>query len=256
MYSNHPLVSLITVSYNSAKTIRDTIESVLNQTYNRIEYIVIDGLSSDSTLLIIDEYKEAFKFRGYNLKIISEKDCGLYDAMNKGVSNALGEIVGIINSDDFYSNQMVIQKVVDIMVEKKAHCIYGDLHFVDYQDTSKIVRIWKAKKGDFRLGWNPPHPTTFISKETYNNFGLYRVDFRISSDYDILFRFIHKGKIKVEYLQEFLIKMRSGGVSTRGIKNNIIASKEIYISLKENKQKFKILIIILRLINKLKQFIR
>lgn len=255
MYSENPLVSLITVSFNSDKTISDTIESILKQTYGRIEYIVIDGLSNDNTVPIVKKYEQHFKDKGFTMKIISEKDNGLYDAMNKGVTIATGEIIGILNSDDFYTDEFVIEKVVNSMKKENADCLYADLQFVDQEDTTKIVRTWKVKKGDFRLGWNPPHPTTFISKETYNKFGLYKVDYTISSDYDILYRIIHKGKVKVAYLQEFIVRMRSGGRSTRGIKSNIVASKEIYITLKENNQKYRLLIIIIRLLVKIRQFI-
>lgn len=255
MYSENPMVSLITVSFNSDKTIRDTIESILKQTYNRIEYVVVDGLSKDNTVSIVKEYEQCFNERGFILKVISEKDKGLYDAMNKGVMMASGEIVGILNSDDFYTDEFVIQKVVGAMKKEKVGCLYADLQYVDQDDTSKILRIWKARKGDFRLGWNPPHPTTFISKETYNKFGLYKVDYTISSDYDILYRIIHKGKVKNAYLQEYVVRMRSGGKSTSGIKSNIIASKEIYTTLKEHKQKFKLPIIMLRLLVKVRQFL-
>lgn len=255
MYSNKPLVSIITVSFNSAKTISDTIESILKQTYSRIEYIVVDGLSKDNTVSTVKNYERDFIKKGYIFKIISEKDKGLYDAMNKGVTMATGEIVGILNSDDFYTDELVIQKVVNRMMEEQADCLYADLQFVDQDDTTKIVRTWIAKKGNFQLGWNPPHPTTFISKEIYNKFGLYKTNYTISSDYDILYRIIHKGKVEATYLQEFIVKMRSGGKSTSGIKSNFIASKEIYSTLKENNQKFKLPIILVRLLVKIKQFI-
>lgn len=255
MYSEKPWITLITVSYNSAETIKDTIESVLSQSYNQIEYIIVDGLSKDNTKQIVNSYLKAFKDRGFKFNFISEKDSGLYDAMNKGVLASSGEIIGIINSDDFYSNNIVIEKVVKLMIKDNVHCLYADLQFVEHEDTSKTVRVWKAKKGDFRFGWNPPHPTTFISKETYHKFGLYKIDYKISSDYDLLYRVIEKGKIKISYLNEFIVKMRTGGKSTSGIKSNIVANKEIYRTLKENKQKFKFVIIILRLLRKIKQFI-
>lgn len=255
MCYEYPLVSIITVSLNSGHTIRDTIESILMQTYEKIEYIVIDGLSKDNTVSIVREYVHCFKEKGFILKVISEKDKGLYDAMNKGVTMATGEIIGIINSDDFYTDKYVIQKVVKRMKIDNADCLYADLQYVDKDDLSRIVRTWKAKEGDFRLGWNPPHPTTFISKETYEKFGLYRIDYSISSDYDILYRIIHKGKVKVVYLQEYIVKMRNGGRSTGGIRSNIIASKEIYITLKENNQKLKLVVVFLRLLVKIKQFI-
>jgi glycosyltransferase involved in cell wall biosynthesis len=250
-----PLVSLITVSYNSEETIKDTIESILNQTYENVEYIIIDGLSQDNTVSIAKNYKNRFIERGYKYKIISEKDKGLYDAMNKGIKMAGGKIIGILNSDDFYINEFVIEKVVTKIVSERADCLYADLLYVDEMDTNKVVRKWKAKKGDFRLGWNPPHPTTFITKSTYEKFGLYKVEYKISSDYDILYKIIHKGKSRVVYLAEYIVKMRSGGRSTSGLKSNIIASKEIYTTLKENNQKCKLPIVFLRLFVKLKQFV-
>jgi glycosyltransferase involved in cell wall biosynthesis len=253
MYSKKPLISLITVSFNSAITIRDTIESVLNQTYEKIEYIIIDGLSNDNTVTIANHYKQSFNNKGYIFRVLSEKDNGLYDAMNKGVEFSTGEIVGIINSDDYYSNIFVIEKVVEKMCREKSECLYADLEYVYYDDINKVSRKWIAKSGNFAMGWNPPHPTTFVSKSTYNKFGLYRIDYVISSDYDFLYRIIKKGKIKITYLMEIIVKMRNGGKSTSGIKSNFIANKEIYKTLKENKQKFKIFIIILRLLRKIKQ---
>jgi glycosyltransferase involved in cell wall biosynthesis len=248
-----PLISIITVSYNSEKTIKDTIESILGQTYEKIEYIVVDGLSKDNTVSLVKNYEKRFTERGYKFKVISEKDNGLYDAMNKGINRATGEIIGILNSDDFYTNELVIEKVVNKIVHESADCLYADLLFVDEKDTNKVVRKWISKKGDFRLGWNPPHPTTFITKKTYQKFGLYKVEYKISSDYDILYKIIHKGKSKVAYLPEYIVKMRTGGKSTSGLKSNFIASKEIYQTLKENNQKFKLPIIFIRLFVKLKQ---
>lgn len=250
-----PLISLITVSYKSEKTIAETIESILMQTYENIEYIIVDGLSPDNTVPIAKSYISSFKDKGYNFKIISEKDRGLYDAMNKGIQLASGDIVGILNSDDFYVDEHVIEKVAEMMTTENSACLYADLLYVDESDTDKIVRRWKANNGDFRFGWNPPHPTTFIRKKTYDKFGLYRIDYKISSDYDILYRIIHKGKAKTSYLREYIVKMRLGGKSTSSIKNNIISNKEIYKTLKENNQKFKLPIIFIRLLIKIKQFL-
>lgn len=250
-----PLVTLITVSFNSEKTIKDTIESILKQNYDKIEYLIIDGLSKDKTVTIAKEYEMKFIEKGYSYKIISEKDKGLYDAMNKGIKIANGEIIGILNSDDFYVDKFVIEKVVRKMQSENVDCLYADLLYVDETNIDKIIRKWKAKKGDFRLGWNPPHPTTFLTKKTYEKFGLYKVEYSISSDYDILYRIIHKGKVKVSYLEEYIVKMRSGGKSTSGIKSNIIGNKEIYQTLKENNQKYKLLIIFARILVKIKQFI-
>jgi phosphoesterase RecJ-like protein len=179
----------------------------------------------------------------------------LYYENKLGIKLSTGQIAGILNSDDFYTNEFVIEKVVNKMISENADCLYADLLYVDEFDTDKIVRKWKADKGDFRLGWNPPHPTTFITKKTYDKFGLYKTNYKISSDYDLLYRIIHKGKVKTSYLEEYIVRMRVGGRSTSGIKSNIISIKEIYATLKENNQKFKLPIVILRLLVKIKQFI-
>mgnify|MGYP000926527317 FL=1 len=150
---------------------------------------------------------------------------------------------------------MLMEKVVKMMMEENSDCLYADLLYVDEVNLEKVVRRWKANKGDFRLGWNPPHPTTFITKRSYDKYGLYKTDYKISSDYDILYRIIHKGKVKTSYLEEYIVKMRIGGKSTSGIKSNIISNKEIYNTLKENNQKFKLPIIITRLLIKIKQFL-
>lgn len=252
--SNEPYISLITVSYNSEQTIKDTIESILNQNYEKIEYIIIDGLSVDSTVEIANSYKSKFNEKGYLYTVISEADKGLYDAMNKGVEMAVGEIIGILNSDDFYVNDNVISNVVDMMVVDQSDCLYADLEFVDAKDTSKVVRIWKANRGEFQYGWNPPHPTTFIRKEIYIKVGNYKISMPIAADYDLLYRVINSEIIKISYLQESIVKMRHGGKSTSGIKSNIEGNREIYRSLKENGQRFKLVVIFMRLFRKLQQY--
>ena len=166
MGKEKPVVSLITVSYNSERTISDTVESILKQTYENIEYIIIDVLSSDNTVKTAKSYASLLREKGYVFKIVSEKDNGIYDAMNKGIKLSTVQIAGILNSDDFYTNEFVIEKVVNKMISENADCLYADLLYVDEFDTDKIVRKWKADKGDFRLGW-VPHPTTFITK-TYD----------------------------------------------------------------------------------------
>lgn len=243
-------VSLITVSYNSDKTIKDTISSVLSQSYQDIEYIIVDGNSKDNTVEIVKEYESLFKGR---LKWVSEADKGLYDAMNKGIKLATGEIIGIINSDDLYTDEYVIEKVVKKMKADNVDIMYANLQFVDEFNTKKIVRRWIPGNGSFIFGWNPPHPTTFVRKKVYDNIGLYKNEYKISSDYDFLFRSIQANKIKTAYLNEFIVNMRMGGASTSGIKSTIQGSKEVYSTLKENKVIFPFAIVCLRLLRKLKQ---
>lgn len=254
MLKEKPLVTLITVAYNSEKTIKDTIESILIQSYSNIEYLIIDGLSSDNTVKIAKEYEDRFKKKGYKFVITSEKDSGLYDAMNKGIKLANGEIIGILNADDFYISSSIITKVVKQIIEENADCLYADLLYVDELDINLVTRKWKAGKGEFKFGWNPPHPSTFITKTTYQKYGLYKTEYEISSDYDLLYKIIYKGKSKVTYLPEYIVKMRKGGKSTKSIKSNFIANIEIYRTLEENEQKFKLITIFLRVVVKIRQF--
>lgn len=216
-------VSIITITYNSASTLRDTIESVVNQTYSDIEYIIVDGQSTDDTLSIINDYK------GKIDKVVSEKDHGLYDALNKGIKLATGDIVGIIHSDDFFTDKYVIEKIVKTIVSNNADAAYGDLYYVDKNDTDRIHRKWKSgiyKHGMFINGWMPPHPTFFVKRSCYEKFGAFNLNFVSAADYELMLRFIHKHKIKLAYLPEFIIKMRVGGKSNVSLKNRIRANKE------------------------------
>ncbi len=216
-------VSIITISYNSEATIESTILSVINQTYSNIEYIVVDGKSSDRTIEIVGKHKAKIS------TFISEPDKGIYDAMNKGVALATGDIIGILNSDDFYADENVISDIAGLF--QKAHCeaVYADLVYVDREDDSKILRTWNAgqyKSGMFLKGWMPPHPTFFVKASIYAQYGLYNTMFRSSADYEFMLRVIHKHHVKVNYLDRVITKMRSGGQSNVSIKNRIKANME------------------------------
>jgi glycosyltransferase involved in cell wall biosynthesis len=216
-------VSIITITYNSEATLKDTIESVINQSYPNIEYIIVDGKSTDNTLSIIDTYKDKIS------KVVSEKDNGLYDALNKGIAMATGDLIGIIHSDDFYTNNLVIEKIVKTIEDNNADAAYTDLYYVDKDDTSKIFRKWKSgnyKYGMFLNGWMPPHPTFFAKRSCYEKFGSFNLNLVSAADYELMLRFIHKHKIKLAYLPEFIIKMRTGGKSNVSLKNRIRANKE------------------------------
>jgi glycosyltransferase involved in cell wall biosynthesis len=216
-------VSIITISYNSAETIEDTIKSVVSQDYPNIEYIIIDGASKDTTLSIVDKYKDKIA------KVISEKDKGIYDAMNKGVQNATGDIIGILNSDDYYYDTTVISEVVRLFEQEKTDGLYADLVYVDRSDSEKIIRYWKSGKytpGKFLKGWMPPHPTFFVKKEVYTHFGLYNTDLRSAADYEFMLRVIHKHKIPLCYMPRILTKMRVGGMSNVSLKNRWRANME------------------------------
>ncbi len=183
-------ISIITPTYNSAATIQDTIESVLSQTYRNVEYIIVDGASKDGTTDIIASYGDKVA------KFISEKDGGIYDAMNKGVLLAAGDIVGILNSDDFYAYADAIKDVVDAFEsDADIGIVYGDLLYIDAKDTTKTVRVWGSgdyKDGLFESGWHPPHPSFFVRKSIYDKYGIFNTDFKIAADYELMLRFMHK----------------------------------------------------------------
>ncbi len=216
-------ISIITITYNSEATLADTIESVVSQTYSDMEYIIVDGGSTDNTLSIIDSYRDKIS------KVISEKDRGLYDALNKGIAMASGDVIGMIHSDDFYTGEDVLEKIARAISEHDADAVYADLYYVDKNDTSLIFRKWKSgnyKHGMFLKGWMPPHPTFFAKKECYEKFGSFNMSLVSSADYELMLRFIHKHQIRLAYLPEFIIKMRVGGKSNVSLKNRIRANQE------------------------------
>lgn len=216
-------VSIITVTYNSEATIKDTLESVINQTYPHIEYIVVDGQSTDGTLSIVELYQSKITH------FVSEKDKGLYDALNKGIRLATGDVVGILHSDDFYTNEFVIEKMVKALVQHKADGVYADLYYVDSRDTNRIFRTWKSgsyNHGMFLNGWMPPHPTFFVKRSCYETFGSFDLRLTSAADYELMLRFIHKHKIKLAYVPECIVKMRVGGKSNQSLKNRLKANTE------------------------------
>jgi glycosyltransferase len=214
-------VSIITATYNSAATIADCLESVNNQTYQNIEHIIIDGGSTDDTLAIIQE-------KGFKGKFISEKDKGIYDAMNKGIDLVTGDIVGILNSDDLYANNTIVEDLVTLFETSKADAIYGDLEYIDTINTQKITRKWKAghySPKAFLYGWMPPHPTFFVKATLYQQYGKFNLNLFTAADYELMLRFIYRFGIKVAYLQQIMVKMRTGGASNQSIKNRLLANK-------------------------------
>lgn len=216
-------VSIITACYNSASTIRDTLDSVAKQDYPNIEYIIVDGISSDNTLEIVKSYGKVIS------KISSEKDGGIYFALNKGISMASGDIIAILHSDDFYTHNKVIFDMVALFEKSKCEIAYADLQYVNYENTESIVRHWKSgvySDGLFLNGWMPPHPTLFVKKSIYDTFGLFDTRLQSAADYEFMLRVIHKNKIYPAYLPEVIVKMRTGGKSNMSMKNRIIANKE------------------------------
>lgn len=224
-------ITLITVCYNSEKTIAKTLESVLSQTNKNYEYLIIDGKSKDNTINIIKKYEPKFNGR---LKWISEKDKGLYDAMNKGINMATGDIIGIINSDDVLASKSTLMTIATIFEKQKCDGTYSDLEILD-NNLNKKVRLFKPKCGNYKLGWYPPHPTLYLKKSVYDVHGLYNQDYRITADYDMMLRIMKDSDLKLVYIPKTLVYMRSGGVSTAGLKGYYRSFKESLLVLKKNK---------------------
>ena len=248
-------ISLITATYNSAETLRDTMQSVLNQTFKDVDYIIVDGGSKDTTMDIVKEFEPKFEGR---LRWVSEKDKGIYDAMNKGVKMAQGNIVGILNSDDFFASDHVLEKVNDAFTENPAiDGIYADVRYVDWNDTSKKVRMFSGK--DFKrekLCWGkmPPHPSFYVKRECYDKFGLYSLDYPICADYDMFVKMIWEGNINTLYINDVFVNMRSGGTSSNGIKVHKKIMKERMLCVREHKMPSNFFMQISRYIEKIFSF--
>jgi len=246
-------VSIVTVCFNSEDTIETTIRSVLDQDYGNIEYIIVDGRSTDKTISIIEKYKSRIA------KFISEKDEGIYFAINKGINQATGDVIGILHADDFYADEKIISQVVKEFSEKKSDSVYGDLEYVSRDNPQKIFRSWKAGPYDSKLflkGWMPPHPAFFVKRKCYDQFGLFNTAFSISADYELMLRLLYKHKITSSYIHKVLVKMRTGGKSNVTIKNRIKANQEDRLAWKINGLKPGKMTTILKPLSKLNQFFR
>ena len=225
---NNPKVSIITVTYNSEDTIDDCLNSIVSQTYSNIEHIVIDGLSNDKTLEIVKRYGIS--------KLISEKDDGIYHAMNKGIYLSTGDLICFLNSDDLYNNDNVIDDIVKFFVNNKCDGIYADLYYVKRFDINKIVRYWKSKKyNSFSTGWHPAHPTLFLTREVYSFFGYFNIDYKLAADFDFMLRvFENKSNFNFKYFEKTIIKMRLGGATSKNLRNIFKQNFEILKSFKQN----------------------
>jgi len=245
-------VSIITVCYNSAATIRDTIESVLGQSYPDLEYLIIDGNSSDDTLSIVNDYEDRIS------TIVSEPDKGMYDGLNKGIQLASGDLIGMLNADDFYVDKQVISEVVDLIQAENTEALYADLQYVAAEDVSQIKRHWKSgtyKKGDFIKGWMPPHPTFFIKKSCYLEYGGFNPNLKSAADYELMLRMLHKHKVSVSYLPKVIVKMRTGGMSNRSLRNRLRANREDKRAWEINGLKASPFTFLFKPLRKLRQFV-
>jgi glycosyltransferase len=216
-------ISLITVTFQSAGTLKDTIDSVRRQTFDDMEYIVIDGGSSDGTVDILKNNSDVVD------KWISEPDSGIYDAMNKGIGMASGEVIGFLHADDVFAGSEVIENIHNRYQESQFHLLYGDLEYVSSENPEKVVRYWRS--GSFRRqrlhrGWMPPHPTVYVSRHFFETIGDFNIEYRISADYEWLLRALSFPTVKVEYMPEVLVRMRLGGASNKSLRNVLAKSGE------------------------------
>ena len=223
-------ISIITATYNSAATVRDTLACIASQQYPNIEHIIVDGVSKDNTLAIVGEFSHI-------AQTISEKDKGIYDAMNKGVQLATGEVIGILNSDDFYTNSQVLLKVASAFEDPAVEAVYGDLQYVKADNVDVVTRTWKSgkfKKKNLYYGWMPPHPTFFVRRHVYDKCGLFNTTLRSAADYELMLRVLLKFNTRVQYIPEVLVKMRAGGMSNASFRNRLRANKEDAMAWKLN----------------------
>ena len=247
-----PTVTIITVTRNSASTLEKALRSIRNQSYKNIELIIVDGDSSDNTLELVGQYKDIVT------NVVSEQDYGIYDGMNKGLSLANGDIIGFLNSDDYLSNNEVIQKIVSTLLVHKVDSVYGDLKYVDQNDLTKVTRHWIAKPYDpkkFLYGWMPPHPTFYVRSFVYKYYGDFDLRLRNSADYELMLRFLYKHEISSKYINDVLVIMREGGASNFSLQARINANIEDRRSWRKNNLKPKFYTIYMKPLRKIKQFI-
>ena len=227
-------VSIITVTYNSCKTLGDAIESVLRQTYHNIEYIIVDGASTDDTQNVIRQYEQSFEGR---MKWVSEKDNGIYDAMNKGIKMATGDVVGILNSDDYFTSDDVIERMASVFDDSAIDAVYGDIHFIRDGNPEKCIRYYSSKRfrpSWLRFGFMPAHPSFYCRRGIFEKAGFYKTDYAIGSDYEMMVRLFLVHHIKAKYLPIDFVTMRTGGASTRNVRSRFQLIKDDVRGCREN----------------------
>lgn len=245
-------LSIITVVYNNQKTIENAIQSVLSQSYQNLEYIIIDGKSTDGTIEIINSYRDKISF------IISESDRGIYDAMNKGIALASGDIIGLLNSDDLYADNEVLKDVMSyFQSDEKLDILYGDLVYVKRDRTNKIVRKWISRQYFplfYERGNVPPHPTLFVRSKVYKEAGVFILSYKLAADYEFMLRVFKKHYYKIKYINRMMILMRLGGATNKSFKNILKGNQEILLAWKSNNLRVPIMLMPFRLIKKILQF--
>ncbi|WP_040281391.1 glycosyltransferase family 2 protein [Psychroserpens damuponensis] len=246
-------VSIITATYNSEKTLEFCMNSVLNQTYTDIEYIVVDGNSSDKSVDLITSKAKEFP----NIKWTSEQDKGIYDALNKGIEKATGDIVGFVHSDDFLADDECISQIVDAFMVNNVDGVYGNLHYVSFENPEVVIRNWTSQTFHSKLlkrGWMPAHPTLFLKRKVYETQGGFNLAYKIAADYDFILRIFNSSKYTFHYLPKTIVKMRVGGASNKSLKNLIRKTKEDMTAAKTNKLSFPFGVIVMKNLSKIPQW--
>ena len=247
-------LSIITATYNSEATISNCMLSVLQQSYTDIEYVIVDGNSSDGTLAIVKQYQ--LNHPKVEFKIISEPDIGIYDALNKGIQLATSDIIGFVHSDDMLASETIISKIVAAFSNSNVNGVYGDLEYVDKENSNNVIRHWKSKNFHPKLlkqGWMPAHPTLFLKRDVYEKYGNFDLSYNIAADYDFMLRILKDVCLNFSYLPEVITKMRVGGASNRSIKNIIQKTREDYTAVKSN-QVGGLITVLRKNTSKIKQF--
>lgn len=247
-------LSIITATYNSSQTIRDCMTSVVSQDYPELEHIVVDGHSSDDTLAIIKEWEGQDHFRW-----VSEPDHGIYDALNKGIALATGDVIGFVHSDDMLSNPSIVSEIMLLFNNEQVDGVYGDLLYVDKLNCDKVIRVWKSCVFQPKLlnqGWMPAHPALFLKKEVYSKHGNFDLAYKIAADYDFMLRVLKNTDLRFSYLPKVISKMRVGGASNRNISNILQKSREDYKAIKSNSLSYPIWVLLAKNLSKIPQFIK
>ncbi|RZK93160.1 MAG: glycosyltransferase [Pedobacter sp.] len=245
-------ITLITVVYNGGKYLEDCILSVIAQDYKDLEYIIIDGASTDSSLQIANRYKDQISL------IVSEKDKGMYDALNKGIALAKGEVIGILNADDMLASSDVLTKVANAFAQTGVDGVYGNLNYINPENPSKIIRKWKGKAyslAGIRRGWMPAHPTLYLKKALFYKLGNYSLNFGSAADYELMLRFLYKFRINAFYCDTLMVNMRTGGMSNASLKHRQSAFTNDLKAIRQNGIKFAYLTLLLKKIRKIQQFL-
>lgn len=248
-------ISIITATYNSEKTLEFCMNSVLSQTYSDIEYIIVDGGSKDDTVNLIKAKAKEFS----NIIWSSEPDKGIYDALNKGILKATGDVIGFVHSDDYLADNTIMSQIINAFEDKEVDGVYGDLHYVSFENPDIVIRNWKSQPFQPKLlkrGWMPAHPTLFLKRDVYETQGNFNLTYEIAADYDFILRIFNSSKYTFHYLPKTIVKMRVGGASNKSLKNLIKKTKEDLKAAKTNHLSFPIGVIIMKNLSKIPQWLK